>query len=218
MIKAVIFDLDGLLADTEIVSYRIYQDMLAKYNVSFSIDYYAQNYSGKSEKNNLTHIISLFGLPLRLEDGYEYVEKKEMELLEKGVALKLGAKELLEYLAENNYKIGLATSSKQERALKILKMNQVHQYFDTFTYTNEVKKGKPHPDIFLKASEKIAVRPEECLVLEDSEAGIEAGYQANMRVINIPDMIKPSEKYMKMIVKQCDTLFEVIPYLENITQ
>ena len=116
MIKAVIFDLDGLLANTEIISYRIYQDMLAKYNFSFSIEYYAQNYSGKSEKNNLTSIIALFELPMRLEEGYKYVEKREMELLEKGVELKSGAKELLQYLISNNYKIGLATSSKRERA------------------------------------------------------------------------------------------------------
>ena len=131
------------------------------------------------------------------------------------MSLKSGAKELLQYLTSNNYKIGLATSSKRERAETILEMNNVYQYFDSLTYTNEVKNGKPHPDIFLKASEKLSVSPEECLVLEDSEAGIEAGYQANMRVINIPDMKKPSEKYRKMMVKQCESLIEVIPYLEK---
>ncbi|OBX10291.1 hypothetical protein QV09_06380 [Gallibacterium salpingitidis] len=215
MIKAVIFDLDGLLADTEIVSYKIYQDMLAKYQVSFSIEYYAQNYSGKSEKHNLTNIIEQFSLPLSLEDGFKYVEKREMELLEKGITLKPGAKELLQYLIANHYKIGLATSSKKERAEKILKMNDIYQYFDSLTYTNEVKNGKPHPDIFLKASEKLCVYPNECLVLEDSEAGIEAGYRANMCVINIPDMKKPSEQYRKMVIEQYDTLLDVIPYLEN---
>ena len=94
-----------------------------------------------------------------------------------------------------------------------MRQHNIVEYFDEFVFGNEVKKGKPNPDIFLKACDKISVNPEECLVLEDSESGIQSAYSANIPVICIPDMKVPNQYYLNMTKAVLSSLEEVIYYL-----
>ena len=213
MIKAVIFDLDGLLIDSEIVSYKIYKEILNQFGHSFSIEEYAQNFSGKTEVKNVTNLIDTYNLPWTVEVGLDNVLKVEDKFINEGIDLKTGVKKLLTYLKDNNLKIAIASSSTRDRALTILRQHNIVEYFDEFVFGNEVEKGKPNPDIFLKACDKISVNPEECLVLEDSELGIQAAYSANIPVICIPDMKVPNQYYLNMTKAVLSSLEEVIYYL-----
>ena len=213
MIKAVIFDLDGLLIDSEIVSYKIYKEILNQFGHRFSIEEYAQNFSWKTEVKNVTNLIDTYNLPWTIDEGLDTVLKIENKLLEQGVDLKSGAKELLRYLKDKGFKIAIASSSTKDRALNILKQHNLIEYFDEFVFGHEVKNGKPNPDIFIKACEKISENPEGCLVLEDSEAGIQSAYSANIPVICIPDMKMPDKSYLDMTKAVLNSLEDVISYL-----
>ena len=213
MIKAVIFDLDGLLIDSEIVSYKIYKEILNQFGHSFSIEEYAQNFSGKTEVKNVTNLIDTYNLPWTVEVGLDNVLKVEDKFINEGIDLKTGVKKLLTYLKDNNLKIAIASSSTRDRALTILRQHNIVEYFDEFVFGNEIEKGKPNPDIFLKACDKISENPEECLVLEDSESGIQAAYSANIPVICIPDMKVPNQRYLNMTKAVLSSLEEVIYYL-----
>lgn len=213
MIKAVIFDLDGLLIDSEIISYKIYKEILNQFGHDFSIEEYAQNFSGKTEVKNVTNLIDTYSLPWTVDIGLNNVLEMESKFLAQGVALKTGAKELLEYLKDKCFKIAIASSSTEDRALTILRQHNIIEYFDEFVFGHEVKKGKPNPDIFLKTCDKLSEKPEECLVLEDSEAGIQAAYSASIPVICIPDMKVPNQHYLDMTKTVLRSLKEVIYYL-----
>lgn len=213
MINAVIFDMDGLLIDSENMSYMIYQDILEIYGHKISIADYVQGYCGKTEIHNVTMMIHNYSLPITIEEGLEKVLELEHHYIARGLMLKPGAKDLLVYLKAHDYKTVMATSSLKERAYEILQPHDILKYFDAFVYGNEVKKGKPHPDIFLKACKKIAERPEQCLVLEDSEAGIQAAYTANIPVICVPDIKQPAQNFIKMTKAVIKSLNEVMSYL-----
>nr|WP_314461726.1 HAD family phosphatase [uncultured Clostridium sp.] len=217
MIKAVIFDLDGLLIDSEVISYQLYQELLNKYGYSFTIEDYAQNYSGKTELGNMEAIVKNYQLPVSIKEGLDYTLSREKEYFIKGVSLKSGVRELLDYLKKNKYKIALASSSTKERALYALIQQGIESYFDEMVFGTEVEKGKPNPDIFLKACEKVKVDPENCLVLEDSEAGIQASFSAGIPVICVPDMKKPTLKFQKMTEIILPSLLEVLFYLDKKT-
>ena len=213
MIKAVIFDLDGLLIDSEIISYKIYKEILHKFGYDFSIEEYSQNFSGKTEVKNVANLIATYNLPWTLDEGLENVYKIEHRFLSEGVDLKFGAKELLQYLKDKGFKTAIASSSTEDRALTILKQHNLIEYFDEFVFGHEVKNGKPNPDIFIKACDKISEKPEVCLVLEDSEAGIQSAYSANIPVICIPDMKIPNKDYLDMTKAVLNSLEEVVNYL-----
>lgn len=213
MIKTIIFDFDGLLADTEIVSWKIYNELLEEFGHTFTIEEYARNYSGKTETENVSSLIETYCLPWSVKEGLEKVSNVEKKLLAEGVDLKHGVRELLEYLKKNRYETAIASSSTRDRAFGILKRHNITGYFDEFVFAGEVTKGKPNPEIFLKVCEKTGKKPGECLVLEDSEAGIQAAHSAKIPVICIPDMKKPDKKYLDLSFAVVRSLEEVIDYL-----
>ncbi|OUQ04529.1 hydrolase [Erysipelatoclostridium sp. An15] len=215
MIKAVIFDMDGLMIDSERVTFEGYQHVLAKENLTMSEEKY-KTLLGKPVKAVHDLFKEDYGpqydVDQIIKDVHAYIAKRfETE----GVPLKPGLVELLKYLKENNYKTIIATSSHRNRVDLIVKQAQIDQYFDDSICGDEVTKGKPNPEVFLKACQKLQVSPQDALVLEDSESGINAAYNADIKAIGIPDMKYPEEKYVKMTYKIMDNLFQVKDFLEE---
>ena len=215
MVKAVIFDLDGLLVDTEPICCRILQDILAEFGRTITLEEYVRGYSGKPERANVARLIESYRLPWTVEEGRARIFTLEEELHAQGVALKPGAKELLDHLRETGRGVAMASSSTRERALNLLNQHGVAEYFQQFVFAGEVEQGKPAPDVFLKACEKLGQAPGECLVLEDSEAGIQAAYAAGVPVICVPDLKTPEERFLKLTAAVCPSLDRVIPWLEG---
>ena len=123
------------------------------------------------------------------------------------------AEDVLEYLKEHSYTIILATSSYKNRALNILKGQHIDHYFNDFICGDQVKNGKPHPEIFLEACKKIHCEPTQAIVLEDSETGIDAAFQAGCSVICIPDMIEPDFDHKKKCNYILSNLLDVLTIL-----
>lgn len=215
MRKAIIFDFDGLLVDTEIISYRVYKELLKPYGYELTMQDYAQNYSGKTETNNVMNLISAYKLPWSQEEGMEKVQNKEKEILAEGVNLKKGAIELLHFLKENGYKTAIATSSTKERAIKILNDHGIYNLFDEFVFAEDITRSKPNPDVFLKAVEKLQVDINDCFVLEDSETGIEASVNAGIPVICIPDIKRPDMNHRTKAAAVFDSLYDVIGFFQS---
>lgn len=215
MKKAIIFDLDGLLIDSEIISYNLYADLLRKYQFRFSLERYARQYSGKNEVTNMQNLIFTYHLPITLEQGLSYVSALEKEYFAKGVPLKPGARELLGFLKHRDVKILLASSSTRERALSVLAQHGIEDIFDAMVFGPEIEHGKPAPDIFIKAREKSGETSADCLVLEDSEAGIRAAYSAGIDVICVPDMKRPNGAFLSVAAAVLPSLLDVPMWLET---
>lgn len=215
MKTTIIFDLDGLLINSEVISYQLYQDLLKEYGHSFTIEEYASDFSGKTGTANMELLVSRYKLPVSLEEGMNFTRARGESYYKKGVDLKPGARELLEYLKAHGYKILLASSSTRDRAIRILSQHQIETFFDDMAFGAEIEHGKPAPDIFLKAQEKAGEAAERCLVLEDSEAGIQAAHSAGIDVVCIPDMKRPGEAFCRVAAEMFGSLADVIGWLEK---
>ena len=212
---AVIFDLDGLLADTEIISLKVYQELLEDFGIPFTEETYSREYSGHREEENVQRFLDTYDLPWNFDQTLEKVYELEAQILAKGVNLKKGAKNLLAFLQREGIPIALATSSVESRARMILDSNGILSLFDHLVFAKDVKRSKPYPDIFLKVCSDLNVLPENCLVLEDSEAGIEAAYRAGIPVICIPDLKIPAQSFLNKTEQVFQDLDAVRDYLES---
>lgn len=213
--EAVIFDLDGLLADTEIISLKVYQELLRDFGIPFTEETYSRDYSGHREEENVQRFLDTYDLPWNFDQTLAKVYELEAQILAKGVNLKKGAKNLLTYLQKEGVPIALATSSVESRARMILDSNGILSLFDYLVFAKDVKRSKPYPDIFLKACSDLNVLPENCLVLEDSEAGIEAASRAGIPVICIPDLKIPAQSFLNKTEQVFQDLDAVRDYLES---
>ena len=209
MIKAVIFDLDGVIIDSEPIAYAILRDLVMPYGFDIPIDDYTSKYLGRTVAMGMTTIKETFSIPLSEEELMAQYLKKEKDHVAKGIPLKPGASELVKSLKENNIKIIVASSSIRERAEGILKSHDILKYFDDLVFGYEVPRGKPYPDIFLKACEKLNVKTDEAIVIEDSEAGIQAAYLAEIPVICIPDIKPPAKEYEEKATYILNSLYDV---------
>ena len=215
MLKAVIFDMDGLMINSEIVTFDCYKKVMGEMGLEIPLEFYV-TLLGKPVTHAHERFHTVYGEDFPVEDVIKKVHLMLAETFQtQGVPLKPGLIELLTYLKENNYKTIVATSSNRARVDKILAGAKIAQYFDDSICGDEVTKGKPNPEIFLKACEKLGVEPSEALVLEDSEAGIQAAYSGNIKVICVLDMKYPDEQYKVMTTKIVDTLHEVIDYVKE---
>ncbi len=214
MIKGVVFDLDGLLIDSERNAFKVLNKTLGE-SGNITIDQYCEKYLGRTIADAMKTLKKDFGLPQSEEEIFNLFLQNEKESIESGIPLKIGAEELLIYLKEQNIKTVVASSSIRERAEKILVRNGISQYFDDLVFGYEVEHGKPAPDIFLKAVEKIGIEKNDAVVLEDSEAGIEAAHRANIPVICVPDIKLPSPEFLSKTSYVMDSLKDVLEWIKN---
>lgn len=213
--EAVIFDLDGLLADTEIISLKVYQELLRDFGIPFTEETYSRDYSGHREEENVQRFLDTYDLPWNFDQTLAKVYELEAQILAQGVNLKKGAKNLLTYLQKEGVPIALATSSVESRARMILDSNGILSLFDYLVFAKDVKRSKPYLDIFLKACSDLNALPENCLVLEDSEAGIEAAYRAGIPVICVPDLKVPAQSFLTKAEQVFQDLDAVRDYLKR---
>ena len=214
MKKAVIFDMDGLMIDSERVTYNEYVKKLAQLGHHDFTEELYRNCLGKNKQGICQVFIDHYGQDFPMTEVWDDVHVLIDESLRQYVPKKKGLVELLEYLKANNYKTIVATSSGRARVDEILKNGNLTEYFDDSICGDEVTHGKPHPEIFLTACQKLDVKPEEALVLEDSEAGILAAYDGHIDVICVPDMKYPEPQFVEKVTKIVDSLDEVIDYLK----
>ena len=216
MIKAIIFDMDGLMIDSERVTFECYQEGLKDMNLTMDEKFY-KTLLGKPVKGIYQRFYDVYGNDFPIENVIQDVHQLMAERFEtEGVPVKKGLVELLHYLKDNNYKTIVATSSNRDRVDKILAQAKITEFFDDSICGDEVTKGKPNPEVFLKSCQKLGVNVDEAIVLEDSEAGIQASYDANIKVICIPDMKYPEKQYEEKTFKILKDLTEVTAYLKSL--
>lgn len=215
-IKAVLFDMDGLMIDTESLSTEAFINSAKAqgYNMTkeetlkvlgftkasiyqFWIDYFqGTNVDGKK----------------LVDDHYEYIENV---LYTVGPEKMPYVEELLKYLRENNYKIAVASSSDTADIKNNLEKTKLEKYIDEIASGAEVENGKPAPDVFLLAAERLDVDPKNCLILEDSKAGIKAGKASGAMVFMVPDMFTVDKECEDTADRILTNLGEVIEILEG---
>lgn len=214
MIKAVIFDMDGLMIDSERLTYKVYDKQMKAMGYDYSEEFYKSSLGmARPEETQLYY--DVYGEDFPMEEFWQKTHEVIDEILFTNVPIKKGLLELLKYLKENGYKTMVATSSERHRVDKILACAKVTSYFDDVICGDEVAHSKPDPEIFLKACKKMQVDIKEALVLEDSEAGILAAHDGGIDVICIPDMKYPGLAYAGLTTRIYETLEEVIPYLQE---
>ena len=215
MICAVIFDKDGTLHDTEKVYHRAWREAAAQMGVPRIMEFVAlctgTNYARTAELWQ-----EFYGDAFEFRSFWELRNAIYDEMIEtEGLPIKDGAYELLDYLCANGYKIGLATSTNAPRVERHLVQSDMKKYFDAVVTGDTVQRGKPAPDIFLIAAERLDVKPADCMGVEDSFNGVRAVKAAGMYTVMAPDMIQPTKDILDLTDACVEDLGQIIPILEN---
>jgi HAD superfamily hydrolase (TIGR01509 family) len=185
-LRAVIFDLDGVLADSEPWWNQIDAKLLAEHGINYRGEYH-RNVLGVSYRLAAEFYKNAFHISAPVEELMRRRGEIAAEFFANRVGLFPSAKATLERLREMKLRLAVATSSVAASARPFLDRTGITHFFETIITGDEMERGKPHPDIYMRASEKLAVDPEGCLVVEDALSGIAAAKAANMRVAAIPD-------------------------------
>ena len=213
-IKAVLFDMDGLMLDTETISMQSMKKATQRLGLNVE-DQWLFDIIGMNRKGAEAYMSQKLGHPL--PDGLDdaFIEIYANHLFTHGIDLKPGLTELLDYLVENNIRRAVATSTRTEMALKKLKSSGIFDYFEHIIGGDQVNNGKPAPDIYLKAADHVGINPEFCLALEDSDNGAKAAYAANISVIVVPDLKQPKDETRQMATKVVTSLHDVRNLFED---
>jgi HAD superfamily hydrolase (TIGR01509 family) len=183
---AVTFDLDGVLADSEPWWNQIDAKLLAEYGVSYRGEHH-RNVLGVSYRLAVAFYKNAFHISASVEELMRRRGEIATDFFANRVGLFPSAKKTLEQLREMKLHLALATSSVSASARPFLDRTGIRSLFGVVVMGDEVQRGKPHPDIYLRTAKKLGLPPEECLVVEDALAGVAAAKAANMRVAAIPD-------------------------------
>lgn len=207
--QAAIFDMDGLLLDTERVCQQAFRDACDFLSLPFLEQTYLSIIGCNAQG---IEVILTAGYGDRI--AYEPLRKAWMDrynpiVKNQAIPIKEGVLTLLTWFKENNIPMAVATSTHRELAITKLKLAGLYDYFDHLSTGCEVQQGKPHPEIFLLAAERLNIAPELCLAFEDSNNGARAAIAAKMQLFQVPDLVQPSEEIKELGHVVADSLSDV---------
>jgi HAD superfamily hydrolase (TIGR01509 family) len=208
MLKAVIFDLDGVIIDSEPFHLVVNEKIFDNLGINLSEEEY-HGFIGTTHKDMWTTIKRKFNLPqpvselvnMQVSGNINYIKNEEIEEIK-------GVKDLLFKIASENIKIGIASSSPTEVIELVIKKLGISDYFSAIVGGEKIEKGKPAPDIFLEAAKFLNTKPEYCVVIEDSENGVKAAKTAGMKCIGFrnPNTGNQDLKKADLIIDKYDSL------------
>jgi len=216
--RVVIFDLDGVLADSEPWWNEIDAKLLAQYGVRYRGEYH-RNVLGVSYRLAVEFFKKAFGLSVSTDELIQRRGEIATEFFANRVGLFPCAKEVLQESRRMNLHLAVATSSVSASARPFLDRHQLTAFFDLIVTGDEIEHGKPHPDIYLRAAAKLNVAADACLVIEDALAGIAAAKAAKMCVAAIPDrrFVDPHE-YEKEADYLLGSLSEIPSFIRRVAR
>lgn len=183
-IKAVIFDMDGVLFDTEPLNDEHIEIYYEKIGIKPPPGYF-EKLRGANSKRVWTTIIKDYNLTHSLNELIIDARKSYINFLKSKTDLQPieGVKDLIKKFREEKLKIALASSANPKRVDLLLKKGELTELFDAIVESDDVKNGKPAPDLYLRAAQLLNLRPEECIVIEDAENGVKSAHAAGMKVL-----------------------------------
>ena len=214
MLELVVFDVDGLMIDTESVWKNAFDKAGDKYGIPNLGDTLFPSLIGKRLEDEQELLDRL--LPSDIQNQL-INEWRQIGLgsLEREVPVKPGLYEMLDYLEQHHIKMAVATTTRRELTEQRLKKIGVYNRFDYVLCGDEVTKRKPDPEIYLSVLHKMNTKAENAIVLEDSSVGVEAAYRAGIDCIQVPDLIAPTEVQEKQTICIVKDLMEARDYIEE---
>lgn len=213
-IKALVFDMDGLIFDSERVVQRAWN--IAGSEMGYgNVGEHIYNTLGMNVVSRKQYFLTHIDPKFQHEEFTARTRVVFREIVEsEGLAMKPGAKELIMLGKEKGYRLAVATSSRRDYASRLLKEAGVYEYFDGFVFGDMVSHSKPDPEIYEKACETIGVLPQDSVAFEDAPAGIRSAAAAGLRVVAVPDLVQPPEELEELIWMKLETLEEMVDYLK----
>lgn len=213
-LDAVVFDMDGVIFDTETIALRSWQDTADAHGLG-DITETAMKCVGRSTVDTIKIFEEAYGDRVSIDELHIQCVERFKEIMEtEGIPEKKGARELLEFLNERGAKVALASSTSYDTVVRELKDADLFKYFSVIVGGNMIEHSKPEPEIYLLACEKLGVDPARSAAVEDSRNGIISASRAGMYPFLVPDIIRPDEEMIKLSHKQFNDLLEVKAYLE----
>ncbi|MDR1776158.1 MAG: HAD family phosphatase [Actinomycetes bacterium] len=213
-IAAVLFDMDGVIYDTETLARRAFEQTWAEYDIPLPDELY-RDVIGRSIANTVQKFIDWYGDSIPLEPMMYRVEDIYRELTEQPLTPKPGFHELVAWLHAHDYRVAVASSGEHDKIDRWLRRSNIRDHFELIAGGDEVEHAKPAPDIVLLAAQRLNLPPQRCLVLEDSEHGIRGANTAGMRTIMVPDLTPPAAIDPSLQFTVAPTLDAVIDLLES---
>ena len=213
--KAVIFDMDGVLFDSERLVLDCWEKIGEKYKI-VDIRKVFTECIGTNRVRTQEIIYDYYGKSFHYEEFRQEASCLFQEIIrEKGLPIKKGVKELLRYLQDIEIPIGLASSTRQALVEAELQQTGLYDYFQVIMGGDQLKRSKPEPDIYLMACDKMKIAPEYVYAIEDSHNGIRAAYSAGMKPIMVPDLLPVTEEMKEKSIAVFDDLLQVLHFFKE---